>query len=76
MEVRHQRTRANDRSIKDFGSDASNKFYKLAEVWKYVEILLPFVRGKNDFYSSRKNCTLRAFSGLSMVSIFSLFPRA
>jgi len=70
MKVHHKHTRANDRSINDLGSDASNKFCKLAEVWKYVEILPAFVREKSYFYSSRKNCTLRAFSGLSVVLYF------
>jgi hypothetical protein len=34
MEVHYKPTRANDRSTKDLGSDTSNKFYNLAEVWK------------------------------------------
>jgi hypothetical protein len=71
MEVYHKRTRANDRSVKDLGSEASNKFYKLAEVWKYVETLSAFVREKKTIYIAvAKSCTLRAFSGLSVVLYF------
>jgi hypothetical protein len=46
MEEHHKGTGAKDRSIKDLGSDASNKFYKLVDVWKCVDTLSPFVREK------------------------------
>jgi len=73
IEVHHKRIRANDRSIKYLGSDTSNKFYNLAEIWKKRRSAITVFSRKSDLYFYMPFAKTACFGRLVDWVSFSIF---